>query len=141
MKLRLITLLLSISILSFSQSEWKRHYFSCSNNNTSITLPSDFHFPKYFEYATCTIASFSTPDTCVVSVLCGEAGELEMDSSYQVVDMMELSNGVKRAFYYSKMFNKHARKDYLLEYQIMYDGATEARKTLLDLVFDRLGKY
>lgn len=137
MKRYFLILLLIIPIYASSQTEWKTHYYRCFGNNKILTLPVDFTFPKYFEYESCSIASFSSPDTCVVSVLCGDAGELKIDSSYHAINMMDLGD-VKRIIYYSKILDRYARIDYFAEYQIMYDGATETRKTVLDMIFDRL---
>lgn len=116
----------------------KIQYFECRGNNSSIRLPVDFKGPKYFNYEDGTIIDFYTPDTCVVSMLCGESGELKLDSTYQVVDIKQISSGGKRISYYSKALNRYARKDYLEEYLIMYDRANSARKDELDKIFDKL---
>lgn len=139
--MRCIFLILFISTLNsfiYSQNNWNTQYFRCFGNNISIPLPPDFNTPKYFEYEEGSITNYSTTDTCVVSILCGELGELELDSSYHVTKTQTIVNGIKRIDYYSKSLNRYARKDYLSEYLIMYDRATIARKEELDRLFDFL---
>ncbi|MDR3704457.1 MAG: hypothetical protein P4L28_00940 [Paludibacteraceae bacterium] len=116
----------------------KIQYVECRGNNLSIALPADFKGPKYFNYEDGTIIDFYTPDTCVVSMLCGESGELKLDSTYQLVNTQPIGASGKKITYYSKALNRYARKDYLEEYLIMYDRANVARKNELDKVFDKL---
>lgn len=139
MKKYLFTILFTIFMVSLSaQSNIKIQHVECYNNSISIPLPEDFKGPKYFNYEGGTIIDFYTPDTCVVSLLCGESGELKLDSTYQAVDTKQVSANGKRITYYSKALNRYARKDYLEEYLIMYDRANAARKDELDTIFDKL---
>lgn len=119
----------------------KIQYFECRGNNTTILLPADFKGPKYFPYEEGTIIDFYAPaDTCVVSVLCGDNGELKLDAGYQITDTQQLAHGRKRISYYNKQKDKYARKGFLEEYVIMYDHANAARKDELDKIFDKMEK-
>jgi hypothetical protein len=139
MKKYLFTISFTIFIVSlYAQSNIKLQHVECYNNNVSIPLPEDFKGPKYFNYEGGTIIDFYTADTCVVSILCGESGELKLDSTYKVVDTKQISASGKRITYYSKALNRYACKDYLEEYLIMYDRANSARKYELDKIFDKL---
>lgn len=139
MKKYSITIFFTILALClYAQSNIKLQHFECYGNNTSIPLPEDFKGPKYFNYEDGTIIDFYTPDTCVVSILCGENGELKLDSTYQVVNVKPIGVHGKKISYYSKTLNRYARKNYLEQYIIMYDRANEARKNELDKIFDEL---
>lgn len=129
---------LFIQITVFSQIKTSLHNFECNENIASIVLPSDFVGPKYFHYEQGSIINFFTPDTCVVSFLCGYNAELSLDSTYHPIDSIVLGKGKARITYFSKALNRYARKNYLKEYLIMYDRANLIRKQELDAIFDSL---
>ncbi len=132
---------LFFSILLFAQSpNVTPHHFECYGNNTSVPLPDDFLGPKYFPYEGGSIVDFYTDaDTCVVSMLCGETGELKLDETYTLITEKSSENSM---YFYSEVKNKYARKVRTAEYIIMYDHANDSRKEILDKIFDYLqNKY
>lgn len=140
---RIATILASLffSSLIFAQSQnVTQHHFECFGNNTSVPLPDDFLGPKYFPYEGGSIIDFYTDaDTCVVSMLCGETGELKLDESYKAIPEKSSESNI---YFYSEIKNKYARKVKTAEYIIMYDHANESRKEMLDKIFDYLqNKY
>lgn len=137
MRTLITPILFFIGLNLFAQTEAKKLYhFECFGNNTSILLPDDFLGPKYFPYDGGTITDFyADKDTCVVSMLCGETGELKLDDSYKTLPAQA---GKHSIYYYSAEKNKYARKLNTEQYQIMYDHANASRKEDLDKIFDVL---
>jgi hypothetical protein len=137
-KMHVLISCLFIQTSLFSQIKTNLHTFECNENIASIVLPTDFIGPKYFHYEQGSIINFFTPDTCVVSFLCGYNAELTLDSTYHPIDSIVLGKGKARITYFSKALNRYARKNYLNEYLIMYDRANLIRKEELDIIFDSL---
>lgn len=134
MKKHITPILLLMASISLSAQSLKNCYFECYGNNISIPLPNDFLGPKYFPYEGGTIVDFyADKDTCVVSMLCGESGELKLDETYKT---LAPQTGKASIYYYSATKNKYARKLNLNEYQLMYDHANATRKAELDVIFD-----
>lgn len=128
-----ILLIAGLSLLAQVPTQ-KLYHFECFGNNTSIPLPPDFLGPKYFPYEGGSIIDFyADKDTCVVSMLCGESGELKLDETYKTLAPQA---GKASIYYYSATKNKYARKLNLNEYQLMYDHANATRKAELDVIFD-----
>lgn len=137
MKKRLRFILLGTGICLFAHAQNKKLYhFECFGNNTTIMLPNDFLGPKYFPYEGGSIVDFyADKDTCVVSMLCGESGELKLNTNYKALPKQ---NGKQSTYYYNIEENKYARKLNTEQYQIMYDHANAGRKEELDKIFDLL---
>lgn len=135
MKKHLIPLLFIAGLSLNAQTPNKKLYhFECFGNNTTIPLPSNFLGPKYFPYEGGSIVDFyADKDTCVVSMLCGETGELKLDETYKALPNQA---GKRSIYYYSEAKNKYARKLNTEQYMLMYDHANAIRKAELDAIFD-----
>jgi len=110
--------------------------YRCNGGNDSITLPAHFVGPKYFNYEEGSIVYFVSPDTVSIRLLCGGDAILEFNNPYNVVD--KIMNGGKEISirYYDKINNKYARKDYISNSEITYEGVTEDKKNEYNMLFD-----
>ena len=122
------------------QNKEKFIKFSCYNKLDSILLPSDFYGPKYYCYEEGSIISFTSHDTCFISILCGGNAILTIDSTYERIDTVKGPMNERHRKFYSCEKNRFARQDYMNNYFIMYENASKFRKEDLDIIFDSLMK-
>ena len=110
--------------------------YRCNGGNDSITLPAHFVGPKYFNYEEGSIVYFVSPDTVSIRLLCGGDAILEFNNPYNVVDKIMNEGKVLSIRYYDKVNNKYARKDYISNSEITYEGVTEDKKNEYNMLFD-----
>jgi hypothetical protein len=120
--------------------KFKKYGFDCYNETDSIMLPADFRGPHYFHYVEGSIISFSSPDSCIVSILCGGNAILALDSLYVKTDSLMITNYQKSFNYFNKTRNLFARQDFINSNMIMYENASQIRKDELDKAFTLLRK-
>ena len=138
----LVFFLFSIGLIHGQSIQKKEKFikFSCYNEIDSILLPSEFYGPKYFSYEEGSIISFTTYDTCWVSILCGGNAILTIDSTYKRIDTVKGPLNEHHLMFYSCEKNRFARQDNTSNYFIMYENASKFRKEELDIIFDSLMK-
>ena len=115
----------------------KKFDYYCYSHLDSILLPFDFRGPDTFPFEEGSIISFTTHDSCIVSILCGSDAILNLDSTYLRIETIK-SNKSGSKLYYSSVKNRYARQDCIRNILIMYENATEQRKLKLDKIFDLL---
>jgi cellulose biosynthesis protein BcsQ len=103
-------------------------------------LPTGFYGPYYFHYEEGAIISFTSSDTCIVSILCGANAILNLDSTYERIDTLKESLNQRHLLFYSSIKNRFARQNFMKRYFIMYENASKCRKEDLDRTFDSLMK-
>jgi hypothetical protein len=106
----------------------------------SISLPSDFNGPSYFNYAEGSIIGFIAKDSCIISILCGGNAILQIDNSYLKIDSGINNSNQKFFLYFSRNKNRFAREDVFHTNPINYENATADRKKILDMIFNSFKK-
>ncbi len=110
--------------------------YQCYGNNDSIMLPDNCVGPKYYNYEEGSIIYFTSPDTVTINILCGGNAILTFNKAYIAVDSI-LDNGKVRSIsYYDKVTNKYARKDYISNSAITYEGVSEDQKYEYNMLFN-----
>ena len=140
-RLLVFVLLLLISQVALCKEDFKIDAFKvfnfkCNKGNDSITLPDNCVGPKYDNYEEGWIINFLSSDTVSIRILCGGDAILSFNKAYVIVDKIMNHGKVISIRYYDKVNNKYARKDYISNSEITYEGATEDKKFEYNMLFD-----
>ena len=137
----LLVFLIFTSQITFCQDDvkidaFKVFNYQCNGGNDSITLQDHFVGPKYYNYEEGSIIYFASQDTVNISILCGGDAVLTFKKLYNSVDTIKNNGRIVSIRYYDKVNNKYARKDYISNSEITYEGVSEDKKNEYNMLFD-----